>query len=183
MKNKDDYKLISSEVMYEGNVVQVRHDVIELENGVVANRDVVCHPGGVGIALEDDDGKFFMVKQFRYAIQEETLEFPAGKIENNEDPLEAAKREIIEETGYEGEGFIPLGKIVPTPAYDNEVIHIFYAKKGLFLGQNLDEDESLNTLTMGFEDISQEIRAGNIVDAKTIGMMQLIQAYKEKEDE
>ena len=110
-------KRIKSERIYDGKIINVRKDTVVLPNNRETLREVIEHPGGVAIALEDDDGKFFMVNQFRYGPQMELVEFPAGKKEKGEDSLTTAKREIIEETGYSGKDFIYLGKIIPTGAY------------------------------------------------------------------
>ena len=127
-------KRIDGEVKYNGVIVKVRLDHAQLENGKIVRREVVEHPGGVGIALEDEEGRFFMVTQYRYAQEKIMLEYPAGKKEKGEDPLTTAKREIVEETGYEGRDFVYLGNMVPTPAYDTEVIELYYAKTGEFKG-------------------------------------------------
>ena len=161
-------KTITKESIYDGAILHVRKDTAELDDGSVVDREVVEHPGGVGIALEDTDGTFFMVRQFRYAQQEETLEFPAGKKEKGEDPLTTAQREIIEETGYEGTEWKYLGKMFPTPAYDTEVIDMYYAKKGKYVGQHLDEDEFINVEAYSVEELKQMIYDCRIQDAKTI---------------
>ena len=95
-------KTLAKSYVYEGNVVNLREDKAQIDDGQIVDRVVVEHPGGVGIALEDEDGKFFFVKQYRYAQSEVTLEYPAGKREAGEDDLNTAKREIVEEVGYEG---------------------------------------------------------------------------------
>ena len=136
-------RLLTREEIFEGNILHVYKDTVEIEDNLTVEREVVQHIGGVGIALEDKDGKFFFVKQWRYAQQEETLEFPAGKKEEGEDSLTTAKREIQEETGYTGKDWIYMGKIYPTPAYDTEVIDLYYAKVDQYIGQHLDEDEKI----------------------------------------
>lgn len=102
----EEDKLLIREEIYKGNILHVYKDTIDLGDGLTAQREVVEHRGGVGIALEDSDGKYFIVRQWRYARQEETLEFPAGKKEEGEDSLTTAKREIQEETGYTGKDWI-----------------------------------------------------------------------------
>ena len=171
-------KTLTKEAVYDGRILHVRKDTAELEDGMVVDREVVEHPGGVGIALEDEDGTFFMVRQFRYAQQEETLEFPAGKKEKGEDPLTTAKREIVEETGYEGTDWVYLGKMYPTPAYDTEVIDMYYAKKGRFVGQHFDEDECIEVCKLTLDALSDKILANEIPDAKTIGMTFFVKENK-----
>lgn len=102
-------KTLAKSYVYEGDVVNLREDKAQIDDGQIVDRVVVEHPGGVGIALEDEDGKFFFVKQYRYAQSEVTLEYPAGKREAGEDDLNTAKREIVEEVGYEGTEWKYLG--------------------------------------------------------------------------
>ena len=174
---------LKKEYKYNGHIIRVRLDEAKTPDGNTVPREVVEHPGGVGIALEDEEGKFFMVTQYRYAQEKIMIEYPAGKKEPGEDPLETARREIIEETGYEGVDFVRLGQMVPTPAYDTEVIDLFYAKTGEFLGQHLDEDEYLNVSRMSLEEITEKIITGEITDAKTMGMTFLVQEYKRRTEE
>ncbi len=174
-------KTIKKEVVYDGHIIQVRKDEVELHDGSKADRELVIHPGGVGIAIEDEEGKFFMVKQYRYGQSKTMIEFPAGKKEKGEEPLTTAKRETVEETGYEGKDFIYLGSLVPTPAYDTEVIELYYAKQGEYKGQHLDDDEDLEVFKMSLEEITEKIVSGEIQDAKTIAMTFLIQKFKEKD--
>ncbi|NCB32687.1 MAG: NUDIX hydrolase [Erysipelotrichia bacterium] len=173
-------KQISADYKYHGAVVSLRVDQAQLPDGQIVQREVVEHHGGVGIALEDEDGKFFVVTQWRYAQNMTTLEFPAGKREPGEDDLTTASREIIEETGYEGTDFKYLGYIIPTGAYDSEQIGMYYAKKGKFCGQYLDSDEFLNISRMSLEELTEGIVAGRIPDAKTIAMTFLIKEMKGK---
>ena len=181
MKMKEEQ--ISKDYKFEGKIINVRTDKARIFDGRIVDREVVEHPGGVGIALEDENGKFFMVTQFRYAQQQVMTEYPAGKKEPGEDPMETAKREIIEETGYEGRDWVYLGNMVPTPAYDTEVIELFYAKTGKYIGQHLDDDESIQLSRMSLEEITEQIVTGKINDAKTMGMTFLVKEYKRREDQ
>ena len=177
----EEDKLLIREEIYKGNILHVYKDTIDLGDGLTAQREVVEHQGGVGIALEDSDGKYFIVRQWRYARQEETLEFPAGKKEEGEDSLTTAKREVQEETGYLGKDWKYLGKIYPTPAYDTEVIDLYYAKVDSFIGQHLDEDESVEVLRYDLQELTEEILKGNIPDAKTIAMVMYLKELKQRD--
>lgn len=177
---KLEEKTLSKKYVYEGNVVNLREDKAEIADGDIVDRTVVEHVGGVGIALEDEDGKFFFVSQFRYAQQEVTLEYPAGKREKGEDDLDVAKREVVEETGYEGKNWKYLGLMFPTPAYDSETIGMYYAKKGEYKGQHLDDDENINVSKYSLDEITEMIVKGEIHDAKTIGMTFLVKENKER---
>lgn len=171
-------KQLDSEYLYKGAVINVRRDRALLPDGQEAMREVVEHPGGVGIALEDEDGTFFLVEQWRYAQSEVLLEFPAGKKEPGEDPLTTAKREIIEETGWSGKDYEYLGELVPTGAYDSERIAMYYAKKDEYHGQHLDKDEHLNLTKMTLDELTADIVAGKIPDAKTVAMVFLLKERK-----
>jgi len=171
---------VSTEYQYQGKIVKMRTDRAKMPDGAIVDREVVEHPGGVGIAMEDAEGKFYMVTQWRYAQKGVFVEFPAGKKEKGEDPLTTARREIVEETGYEGTEFTYLGRLVPTPAYDEEVIDLYYTRQGKHVGQHLDSDEFINLSRMSLPEIIDQIMAGGITDAKTIAMAFLIQERKKR---
>ena len=173
-------KTLTKEYVFEGKILNMRKDTAQMPDGMVVDREVVEHPGGVGIALEDENGRFCFVRQWRYAHGEVTLEFPAGKKEAGEDALTTAKREIVEETGYEGKDFVYLGKMYPTPAYDTEVVTFYYAKQGNFKGQHLDEDEYINVERYTLDEMIEQCVKGEIPDAKTMSMVLLIKAKKER---
>lgn len=166
-------KKVSSEVVLRGKILYVTKDTALLQNGSYAVRDVVHHSGGVGVIPVTDDNTIYMVKQFRYPMNEVTLEIPAGKREKKEKPLECGKRELLEETGCIAEEMIYLGAIYPTPAYDTEVIYIYMAK-GISRksDQNLDEDEFLDVEEVSLEKAVEMVMSGEIKDAKTqIGIL------------
>ena len=168
-------KQISREEIYNGKVIHVVKDEVELDDGTRSIREVVLHNGGACIALKNE-GKYYMVSQYRYSLGKEMLEFPAGKIEKGEDPDDAILREVIEETGYQAEGIRKLGSIIPTCGYCTERIHLYYAKAGKKLGQHLDEDERIDLLRYTPEQIREMIRNGEIDDAKTIALMYHLEA-------
>lgn len=174
-------KQLEKEYVYEGRVITVRKDKAELPDGSIALREVVEHPGGVCIALEDDDGTFFFVSQWRYAQEKVVLEYPAGKREEGEDPLETAKREIIEETGYEGKDFEYYGEFIPTGAYCAEKIYMYYAKKGTYYGQHLDKDENIRVTKMTLDEVVEKIMKHEITDGKTIALTFMIRERKKHE--
>lgn len=160
-------KTVSSEIIFEGKVINVRKEVVELADGRKANREIVGHPGGVGVIAVDDDGMVFMVSQYRIAAKSMMLEIPAGKKEYGEDPLECGKRELIEETGYEGGEFIHLGDYYATPGYCEEVLSIYLAKNLKFVGQNLDDGEFLNVSKHSLDELYEMVMNNEIHDAKT----------------
>ncbi len=171
---------LSEEEIFQGHILRVRKDTAKMPDGQIVEREVVEHPGGVAIALEDSDGKFFLVTQWRYAQEQVTLEFPAGKKEAGEEPLTTAMREIIEETGYEGTDWRYLGSMMPTPAYDTEVIELYYAKAGTYHGQHLDDDEDLSAERYTLDELTEQVLAGTLRDAKTMYMTLLLRELKRR---
>ena len=163
-------KQLNREKIYDGKIIRVYKDSVELDDGSSTFREVVEHNGGVCIALEKD-GYFYMVSQYRYALGKQMLEFPAGKIEKGEDPDDAILREVIEETGYEADGIIKFGSIIPTCGYCTERIHLYYAKAGKKVGQHLDIDERIDLEKHTLKQIRDMILKGEIDDAKTIALM------------
>ena len=163
-------KQIEREEIYDGKVIRVYKDVVELDDGTRSLREIVQHNGGVCIALKKEDS-YFVVEQFRYALGRDMLEFPAGKIEKGEDPLEAILREVEEETGYKAEGLTELGYVIPTCGYCTEKIYLYYAKAGQEVGQHFDKDERIELKRYTFKELKEMIRVGKINDSKTIALM------------
>ncbi len=160
-------KTISSEQLFDGKVVKLFVDKAELENGEIVTREMIKHPGGVCIVPLDEDDNVLMVRQFRYPPHKVLLEIPAGKMEYGEDHRECGLRELKEETGCTCDEFIYLGNLIPTPAYDNEVIHMYLAR-GLHAGsQKLDDDEFLDVEKIPLEKAVEMIMKNEIEDAKT----------------
>lgn len=164
-------KQINRKEIYKGRVIDVVVDDVLIDENTKATREIVLHRGGVCIALEDDDHKLFMVRQYRYAQSEYFLEFCAGKLEKGEDKDEAILRECQEELGYIPKDVKYYGYIVPTCAYSTEKIHLYYGKADKKVSQNFDFDENLEVEKYSLEEIKQLIKEGKIVDAKTIALV------------
>ncbi|MCL2014458.1 MAG: NUDIX hydrolase [Oscillospiraceae bacterium] len=166
MDNNLYEKTLDSKKIYEGRIVELRKDTVLLPNGKEAPREVIRHPGGVCIAALEND-MLYLVRQFRYPYNEILLEVPAGKLNWGEDPLECGKRELLEETGLEADEYTYLGKLYPSPAYLNEVIHMYLARGLTKKKQALDEDEFLEVVKMPLQEAVSGIMSGEIKDAKT----------------
>ena len=161
-------KMVSSQTLYEGKIIKVTLDQARLPDGSLASREVVYHPGGVAVLALDEDGTVYLVKQFRYPIQRQLLELPAGKLEIGEDPEQAALRELREETGASPGTFQSLGELYPSPGYCGEIIRMYLARKLTFGEASLDEGEFLNVERMDFARLVELVLSGEIRDAKTI---------------
>lgn len=162
-----DEKTISSEKIFEGRVIKLERDTVLLENGEQATREVVLHPGGVCVVPLTPENEVYVVRQFRYPHRRVFLEIPAGKLEYGEDPFEAVQRELLEEVGAVASEYESLGEIVPTPAYDSEVIHMYLARGLTFSEQSLDEDEFLDVEKIALSDLVKMVLDGDIKDSKT----------------
>ena len=158
---------LSADYKYRGRIINLRVDTALLPNGSSATREVVEHPGGVCVAALTEDGCLLFVRQFRYPYQKVFLELPAGKLDPGEDPLEAGKRELREETGAEAARYESLGELYPSPGYCGEIIHL-YAATGLTFGQmSPDEDEFLEVEKIPLEEAARMVLDNEIADAKT----------------
>ncbi len=171
------YKIVDSKVYYEGKVLKLQVDEIEYTStknkGI---REVAIHPGGSVIVPITNEGKFVLVKQFRYPLQKELIEFPAGKLDENEDPMICAERELEEETGYSSDTIIYLGKIYTAPGYCTELLHIFVARNLKSGNHNREEGEKeMQILELNYDDIIDLVRKEEITDSKTISALFYLQ--------
>ena len=160
-------KTIKQEPIYKGRVINLTKDTVLCPNGQESLREIVHHRGGVGILFMVDN-KFIFEKQYRYALNEEIIEMPAGKLEEGEIPLEAAKRELLEETGYRPLEMIHLGDSYPTPGYSTEVIHLYYCPKAVKEERHLDNDECIELIHLTLEEVETMIAEGKIKDSKSV---------------
>jgi ADP-ribose pyrophosphatase len=160
-------KTLSSQNVFDGTVLHITLDEVELPNGEKSKREVVNHQGGVAVAALDDDNNLFFVKQFRYPYKEVVLELPAGKLEKGSTPLENGKRELLEETGAQGYSYISLGQVYPSPGYTSEIIHL-YACKVKSEGENRPDDgEFLNVEKIPLNKAVEMVLNNQIPDSKT----------------
>ena len=160
-------KTLNSKQVYDGKVIKVLNDDVELSDGKKAYREVVKHTGGV-VILAFKGNKILLVKQFRYPLKEVLLELPAGKLELNENPFEAAKRELEEETGYCANRWSELGYVYTSPGYSDEKLYLYKAEDLEYTNCNPDEGEILEPLELEYDKVVEMAKTGEITDAKTL---------------
>lgn len=154
--------------IFNGRILHVYNDTVTLPNGNESTREIIRHIGAVCVIPITDEGKVIVERQFRYPINAVITEIPAGKLDSrSEDRLEAAKRELLEETGITADEWIDMGIYYPAAAYSDEKITMYLAK-GLHKGQQkLDADEFLNVIEVPLEDMVKDVMNGVITDGKT----------------
>ena len=173
-------KTVDSKEMFSGRVIRVTLDTVELENGERSMREIVHHHGGACVLAVTDADEVYLVRQYRYALQEEIWELPAGKLEAAEDPFEAAKRELTEECGVTADEFIDLGVLYPTVGYDSEKIYMWAARGLHSVPQHLDEGEFLDVVRLPFAQVLGWVMDGTIRDSKTVAAVLKYNTLKEK---
>ncbi len=174
-------KTVSSEEIYKGSIVTLTVDQVEMPDGSLARRELVAHPGGVGVVALTEDRELILVQQYRKPLERAILEIPAGKIDPGEHHYECGIRELEEETGLQAEHFEYLGFIHPSPGFTDEVTHLYLAS-GLYPGKaNPDPDEYLDMIKMPLEEVIEKIMANEITDAKTVtGVLKALRKWEEK---
>ena len=161
-------KTLNTQTVYSGKVIKVIKDDVEVADGHKSFREVVIHSGGVVIAALKDSQTILLVKQYRYPLKQVNIELPAGKLEKDEDPNEACKRELEEETGYRAKSWKSLGYINTTPGICTEKLYLYLAKDLEYVGEHPDEGEILKCYEYKLSDVFEMINNGEINDAKTI---------------
>ena len=159
---------LKGESVYEGRLLHVHRDWVRAPDGHEHALEYTLHPGAAAVVPMLDDGRLIMERQWRYAMNRSFLEFPAGKLNVGEDPLDCIRRELIEETGYRASQWARLGEMHPVIAYSTEVIHL-YAAKGLQAGESLREDgECLEIVIVTADEFFDAVYRGEITDSKTL---------------
>lgn len=163
-------EILEQRLFYKGRKFDYEVVKLRLPNGVEGNWECVRHPGGALAVPITNDGKFVLVRQYRFTVQGRLLEFPAGTVEPNEDPAETIKREIEEETGYTAQTWQFLGKFILAPGYSDEYIYAFLARdlEKLANPPQQDEDEDIEVVLMTAEELEAAILNGEPIDAKSI---------------
>ena len=170
--NNDDKNLVERKILgepvFDGVLLHVRKDTVELPNGHTATREWIEHPGASAVIPLLPDNQIILVRQFRYPVNSVTLEVPAGKLDKiGEDPIECARRELSEETGYTAGKLWKLTTIATTVGFSNEYIHL-YAAADLTPGKiHPDSDEFINVVKVPLTAALQMVETGKIFDAKS----------------
>ena len=159
---------IKSDTIYDGKILKLRVETVELQNKKYSKREIVDHQKGVGIIAYDGDDKLWMVSQYRIAVDKVMLEIPAGLVDANEAPIEAAKRELQEEIGFFPEQIDFLFTMHSSPGFTNDKLLFFVAKDLVESKLDLDEDENLEANSYPIDDLYNMVENGEITDAKTI---------------
>lgn len=164
--------VVSSQTVFEGRLINVRVDQIELSGGRTASREVVDHPGAVVMAAVDGEGCVYLVWQYRHAIAQRLLELPAGKLEPGEEPLLAAQRELAEEVGLEARLWTSLGTFFSSPGFADERLHAFLARDLTPVDSHPDDDEDLTVVRYDLSDLFANLHM--VEDAKTLAVLCLL---------
>jgi ADP-ribose pyrophosphatase len=168
---------ISTKPIFEGRIISLQVDEVLLPNGETATREIIKHPGAVAVmALVDD--KMLMVEQYRKPLEKSQVEIPAGKLDKGEEPIEAAKRELEEETGYIAGTIRHVSSFYTSPGFADELLHLYVAENLTKGNVSLDEDEFLDCEAITLEEAETYIAENRISDAKTIMAVYAWKLYK-----
>jgi ADP-ribose pyrophosphatase len=167
MKNEDP-KLLNSRLLLKSSPFNVLNTEYRLPDGSQVEKRVIDHPGAVVVLPQESDGRLLLVRQYRYAIAQWLLEFPAGTLEEKEPPLECARRELSEEVGKRAEHWQSLGELYPTPGFCNEKQSLFLAQKLSGCPGTLDHGELIGVEALSVAEIETAIIRGDLRDAKSI---------------
>jgi ADP-ribose pyrophosphatase len=165
--DRRDEPTVGTRNIFQGKIISLQVDEVELANGARATREIVKHPGAVAV-IAIVDGKLLTVEQYRKPLNRFLVEIPAGKLDGGEDPADAAKRELKEETGYSCDNITLLHSMATSPGFADEVVHLYVAE-GLKAGEaQPDEDEFLGIEALTMEEAERYVAQGRISDAKTL---------------
>ncbi|MGM0688882.1 MAG: NUDIX hydrolase [Bacillota bacterium] len=173
IKDRLHEETLSTSYFYRGRIINVRQDRVKISGGQVAFREIVEHPGAVAMLVLDGIGGVVLVKQHRQPVGEILLEIPAGKLEPDEEPLQCAQRELLEETGLEGKRWKELFAFYPSPGFCDEIIHLFQVEDlEAAVSPTADPEERISVVKLPLAEIPAMIKAGQIKDGKTIIALQ-----------
>ncbi|MBJ6363451.1 NUDIX domain-containing protein [Paenibacillus sp. GCM10012307] len=168
---------IHSEPIFTGRVISLQVDTVQLPDGKTATREIVRHPGAAAV-MALLDGKLLVVEQYRKPLGKLQVEIPAGKLDGGEDPMEAAFRELEEETGYKAKSLRPVSSFYTSPGFADERLFLYFADELEPGRMQLDDEEFLEVRTISLEEALQYIQEERISDAKTIVAVYAWRLYK-----
>jgi ADP-ribose pyrophosphatase len=161
-------KTLKTRKIFSGRIINLKEVIVKLPDGKTSKRELISHPGAAAIIPILPGNKVIFVKQYRKAIEKILLEIPAGTLEKNEKPINCAKRELIEETGFKAKKIKKILDFYPAPGYTSERIHIFTATGLSHVGSNTEPDEFIKTEILTKKQIKKLYKEGKIVDSKTL---------------
>lgn len=165
---KNDFKRIETKLTYKARLFDLKKVKVRRANGHEFVHDVIFHSGAAVIVPMLSPKEFVLIRQYRTAVNDVIWEFPAGTLEDCESPLECAKREIIEETGFAAKHWNKLGTFYPAPGISTELMHLFLARDLVAKKMSLDQDEFIQKNVVSFKTLQKMILNGTVIDAKTI---------------
>ena len=171
---------VSGEEIFSGRLLKVRRDTVRMPDGALVTREYIRHPGAVAILAFAAGGDVILERQYRYPNARDFIEIPAGKVEQGEDLLECARRELLEETGYEALRWERITTIHNAIGYSDESIELFAARNLQLKRQNLDAEEFLEVLEVPFTEAVAMVRDGRITDVKTMIAFLWIEAFLDR---
>ncbi len=178
--NKFEEKTINSESIYQGKIIDLQVDEVTLPNGKTSKRELIKHPGAVAVIPITPEGNIIMVEQYRKALEKSIIEIPAGKLEQGEEPMNTAKRELEEETGYGCDNLEHIISFYTSPGFADEIVHLYLAENIYQIedSRETDEDEFVELIEVSVEEAVQLIKERRIYDAKTAYAVQYLQLNK-----
>lgn len=163
--------------IYSGRVIQLNVEQVRLPNDHVATLEIVHHPGGAAVVALDAANRVCLVKQYRHAAGGYIWEFPAGKIDNKEPPLQTAQRELEEEAGRRASQWRSLGEYLSSPGFLTEVVYLFLATGLSEVDAQLEAGEVLEAHWLPFEQVLQMAHSGELRDGKSLAALLRAAAY------
>lgn len=166
--------VVGTKQIFNGHIFGVRLDTVKRTDGKEITREVVEHIGGVVMACQPTPDEILLIQQYRYPIDSDLIELPAGRVEKGEDRLAAAKRELIEETGFKANTWKDLPKMFSAPGFCDELLTCYLASDIEWVGNDPDEDEEIEVLRVTLKEAWQMVMDGKIIDCKTIAILGIL---------